>query len=83
MLEREQRTVSNLANIIGELKERLHRWTKAGQYGFVFDNVEDTLSFSRFEAFNFNGWGEPIKKSAASCAHDSSRWRKAMSRLSC
>ena len=34
MLEPEQRTVSNLANIIGELKERLHRWTKAGQYGF-------------------------------------------------
>ncbi len=58
MLEPEQRTVSNLANIIGELKERLHRWTKAGQYGFVFDNVEDTLSFSRFETFNFNGWGD-------------------------
>src|SRR6201993_4452194 len=58
VLEHEQRTVSNLANIIGELKERLHRWTKAGQYGFVFDNVEDTLSFSRFETFNFNGWGD-------------------------
>jgi hypothetical protein len=58
MLEPEQRTISNLANIIGELKERLHRWTRAGQYGFVFDNVEDTLSFSRFETFNFNGWGD-------------------------
>jgi type IV secretion system protein VirB4 len=58
MLESEQRTVSNLANIIGELKERLHRWTKVGQYGFVFDNVEDTLSFSRFETFNFHGWGD-------------------------
>ena len=58
MLEPEQRTVSNLASIIGELKDRLHRWTKAGQYGFVFDNVEDTLSFSRFETFNFHGWGD-------------------------
>lgn len=58
MLEPEQRTVSNLANIIGELRERLHRWTKAGQNGFVFDNIEDTLSFSRFETFNFNGWGD-------------------------
>src|SRR5271170_5562511 len=58
VLEPEQRTVSNLANIIGELKERLHRWTKVGQYGFVFDNVEDTLSFSRFETFNFSGWGD-------------------------
>jgi type IV secretion/conjugal transfer VirB4 family ATPase len=58
MLEPEQRTVSNLASIIGELKDRLHRWTKAGQYGFVFDNAEDTLSFSRFETFNFHGWGD-------------------------
>ena len=58
MLEPEQRTLSNLASIIGEMKERLHRWTRAGQYGFVFDNVEDTLSFSRFATFNFAGWGD-------------------------
>ena len=68
MLEPEQRTVSNLANIIGELKERLHRWTKAGQYGFVFDNVEDTLSFSRFETFNFNGWGDAPEIQTAQAA---------------
>ena len=48
MLEPGQRTVSNLANIIGELKDRLHRWTRAGQYGFLFDNAEDTLSFCQF-----------------------------------
>jgi hypothetical protein len=30
------------------LKERLHRWTRGGQYGFLFDNAEDTLSFSHF-----------------------------------
>jgi type IV secretion system protein VirB4 len=58
VLEPDQRTVSNLANIVGELKERLHRWTRAGQYGFVFDNTEDTLSFSRFQTFNFAGWGD-------------------------
>jgi type IV secretory pathway VirB4 component len=58
ILEPEQRTVSNLGSIIGELKERLYRWTRAGQYGFVFDNVEDTLSFSRFETFNFHGWAD-------------------------
>jgi type IV secretion system protein VirB4 len=56
MLEPGQRTVSNFANIVGELKERLHRWTANGQYGFLFDNAEDTLSFSRFETFNFHGW---------------------------
>jgi type IV secretion system protein VirB4 len=58
VLEPDQRTVSNFANIIGELKERLHRWTRAGQYGFLFDNAEDTLSFSRFQTFNFAGWGD-------------------------
>jgi len=58
VLEPEQRTVSSLGNIIGELKERLHRWTKTGQYGFLFDNPEDTLSFSQFQTFNFAGWGD-------------------------
>jgi type IV secretion system protein VirB4 len=58
MLEADQRTVSNFANIIGELKDRLHRWTRAGQYGFLFDNTEDTLSFSQFQTFNFAGWND-------------------------
>jgi type IV secretion system protein VirB4 len=58
MLEPDQRTLSNFGNIIGELKERLHRWTRGGQYGFLFDNAEDTLSFSRFQTFNFAGWGD-------------------------
>ena len=55
----EQRTVSTLAALIGHpLADRLHRWTRAGQYGFLFDNVEDTLDFSHFQTFNFAGWGE-------------------------
>ncbi len=58
MLEPDQRTVSNFGNIIGELKERLHRWMRGGQYGILFDNAEDTLSFSRFQTFNFAGWGD-------------------------
>ena len=58
VLEPSQRTVSNFGNIIGELKERLHRWTRGGQYGFLFDNTEDTLSFSRFQTFNFHGWND-------------------------
>jgi type IV secretion system protein TrbE len=58
MLEAGQRTLSNLANIIGELKDRLHRWTRAGQYGFLFDNSDDTLSFCEFQTFNFAGWGD-------------------------
>jgi type IV secretion system protein TrbE len=55
VLEPEQRTVSSFSNIIGELKERLHRWTKDGQFG-LFDHVEDSLSFSHFQTFNFVGW---------------------------
>lgn len=58
VLELEQRTVSNFAEIIGELKERLHRWTRAGQYGYLFDNATDTLTFSRFQTFNFHGWSD-------------------------
>ena len=58
MLEANQRTVSNFTNIVGELKERLHRWTRGGQYGFLFDNAEDTLSFCRFQTFNFHGWSD-------------------------
>jgi type IV secretion system protein TrbE len=58
VLEPGQRTVSNFANIIGELKERLHRWTRGGQYGFLFDNSDDTLSFSSFQTFNFHGWSD-------------------------
>ena len=58
VLEPEQRTVSNFGSIVGELKERLHRWTRGGQYGFLFDNVDDTLTFSRFQAFNFHGWDD-------------------------
>ncbi len=62
-LPHEIRTLTNFASILGPLGERLHRWTKdgqqgAGQFGHLFDNVEDTLTFSRFQAFNFDGWSE-------------------------
>jgi type IV secretion system protein VirB4 len=58
VVARDQRTLSTFAEIIGELKGRLHRWVKGGQYGFLFDNAEDTLSFARFQTFNFGGWGK-------------------------
>ena len=58
VLEAEQRTVSNFGSIVGEMKDRLHRWSRGGQWGFLFDNVEDTLSFSNFQTFNFHGWDD-------------------------
>ena len=65
VLEPDQRTVSDLAEIVGELKDRLHRWARAGQYGFLFDNVKDTLMFSQFQTFNFNGWNDTPELDAA------------------
>lgn len=55
VVEPEQRSLSTFVEIIGELKERLHRWTQDEQYGFLFDNAEDTLTFSNFQTFNFGG----------------------------
>jgi type IV secretion system protein VirB4 len=57
-LPEEIRTLTNFASILGPLGERLHRWTQAGQFGHLFDNTVDTLSFSRFQTFNFEGWSE-------------------------
>lgn len=57
-LPAEIRTLTNFASILGPLGERLHRWTKAGQFGHLFDNAEDTLAFSRFQTFNFDGWSD-------------------------
>jgi type IV secretion system protein VirB4 len=54
----EIRTLTNFASILGPLGERLHRWTQAGQFGHLFDNKEDTLTFARFQTFNFDGWSE-------------------------
>jgi type IV secretion system protein VirB4 len=57
-LPAEIRTLTNFASILGPLGERLHRWIRAGQFGHLFDNVEDTLTFSRFQTFNFDGWSD-------------------------
>jgi type IV secretion/conjugal transfer VirB4 family ATPase len=54
----EIRTLTNFASILGPLGERLHRWTQAGQFGHLFDNADDTLTFSRFQTFNFDGWSD-------------------------
>jgi type IV secretion system protein TrbE len=48
------RTLGVLANTLGhELSSRLAKWTRGGQFGFLFDNSEDTISFSRFQCFDF------------------------------
>jgi type IV secretion system protein VirB4 len=48
------RTLSVLANTLGrDASERLSKWTRGGQFGFVFDNADDTVSFSTFQCFDF------------------------------
>jgi type IV secretion/conjugal transfer VirB4 family ATPase len=48
------RTLGVLTNTLGhEISSRLGKWTRGGQFGFLFDNAEDTISFSRFQCFDF------------------------------
>jgi len=48
------RTLGVLANTLGHrIADRLAKWTCDGQFGFLFDNSEDTISFSRFQCFDF------------------------------
>jgi type IV secretion system protein VirB4 len=48
------RTLGVLANTLGhDLAGRLAKWSRGGQFGFIFDNAEDTISFSRFQCFDF------------------------------
>jgi type IV secretion/conjugal transfer VirB4 family ATPase len=53
-IDPEQRRLGTLANILNRpLGETLLKWIKGGQYGQLFDNTEDTLTFARFQAFDF------------------------------
>jgi type IV secretion/conjugal transfer VirB4 family ATPase len=48
------RTLSVLGNTLGhDVASRLSKWTRGGQFGFLFDNARDTISFSRFQCFDF------------------------------
>src|SRR6266513_2079069 len=48
------RTLGVLANTLGHrLADRLAKWTQGGQFAFLFDNSQDTISFSRFHCFDF------------------------------
>jgi len=53
-IEPSLRTLSVLANTLPRnLSSRLDKWTSGGQFGFLFDNVQDTISFSHFQCFDF------------------------------
>ncbi|MBN9662276.1 MAG: DUF87 domain-containing protein [Acidobacteria bacterium] len=50
-----RRLRSLLGMIRRPLAEQLQKWTADGQYGALFDNVADNLTFARFQAFDFEG----------------------------
>jgi len=48
------RTLDALANTLPRsLSDALAKWIHGGQFGFLFDNPQDTVSFSRFQCFDF------------------------------
>jgi len=48
------RTLDVLANTLPRrLTSALAKWMRGGQFGFLFDNPQDTISFSRFQCFDF------------------------------
>ena len=48
------RTLDVLANTLPRhLSDALAKWMRGGQFGFLFDNPQDTISFSRFQCFDF------------------------------
>ena len=55
-VEPELRTLGVLANTLPRsLSVKLQKWTAGGQFGFLFDNLEDTVTFSKFQCFDFQG----------------------------
>jgi type IV secretion/conjugal transfer VirB4 family ATPase len=52
----EQRRLFTLANILSRnLADHLRKWVEGGQYGPLFDNVEDNLTFATFQTLDFEG----------------------------
>ena len=50
------RTLSQLARgLPPKMTPYLQQWIGRGQYGSIFDNHEDTLTFSHFQTFDFQG----------------------------
>jgi type IV secretion system protein TrbE len=53
-VEPDLRTLGVLANTLRhDHAERLSKWVRGGQFGFLFDNATDSISFSQFQCFDF------------------------------
>jgi type IV secretion system protein VirB4 len=55
-LDSDQRRLFTLANILPRgLAQQLQRWVEGGQYGQVFDHVDDTVTLAPFQYVDFEG----------------------------
>jgi len=55
-IDRDQRRLFTLANILRRpLGQHLQRWVQGGQFAELFDHLDDTLTFARFQCFDFEG----------------------------
>ena len=55
-VDREQRRLLTLSHMLPRaLAHQLHQWVAGGRYADVFDNVDDTLTASSFQCFDFLG----------------------------
>ena len=55
-LDPDQRRLFTLANILPRgLAQPLRRWVEGGQYGRLFDHVEDTVTLAPFQYVDFEG----------------------------
>jgi type IV secretion system protein VirB4 len=55
-LDATHRRLSTLASVLRRpLAQALTKWVGDGQYGMLFDNTEDNLTFASFQAFDFEG----------------------------
>ncbi len=56
VIEPDQRRLLTLSNMLNRnLRTHLQKWVQGGQYGTLFDNVEDNLTFARFQTLDFEG----------------------------
>jgi type IV secretion system protein VirB4 len=55
-VDSDQRRLLTLANMLSRrLRTQLYPWVEGGPYARFFDNVADTLTFARVQAFDFEG----------------------------
>lgn len=58
-IDPEQRRLFTLANILNrQLGQHLYKWIEGGQYGALFDNIDDNLTLATFQTFDFEGMGK-------------------------